>query len=276
MDQPLLAQGGQGGVLLGAAAVARPAQPQVDQVEMVAAEPAQVLLDLRAQLRRAACPALLARADLGRDQQIVRVRRQRRADQLGGVAPLAGADLRDLRVALERLNPDLPDRAIGEAIRDLTVYDVSRSMVQQNRDFYRMIRNGVPVTYRDAEGRQKSARARVIDFDNLPGANRFLAVRELKLTGIRTPNYNRRVDLICFVNGLPLVFIELKAVYKNIRAGFDGNLRDYMDENVIAARDRSGDTWSYFHGWGERIAPCSDPAEAAAVLGRVLTARRSN
>jgi len=49
-----------------------------------------------------------------------------------------------------------------------------------------------------------------------------------------------------------------------------------MDENVIAARDRSGDTWSYFHGWGERIAPCSDPAEAAAVLGRVLASRRSN
>ena len=66
------------------------------------------------------------------------------------------------------------------------------------------------------------------------GNNRFLAVRELKLTGLRTPNYNRRADLVCFVNGLPLVFIELKAVYKNIRAGFDGNLRDYMDENVIA------------------------------------------
>ena len=45
---------------------------------------------------------------------------------------------------------------------------------------------------------------------------------------------NRRADLVCFVNGLPLVFIELKAVYKNIRAGFEGNLRDYMDENVIA------------------------------------------
>ena len=74
----------------------------------------------------------------------------------------------------------------------------------------------------------------MIDFDNRPGSNRFLAVRELKLTGLRTPNYNRRADLVCFVNGLPLVFIELKAVYKNIRAGFDGNLRDYMDENVIA------------------------------------------
>ena len=141
---------------------------------------------------------------------------------------------RDLRAALERLNPDLPASAIDDAVRDLTVYDVSRSMVQHNRDFYRLLRDGVPVEYRDARGRLKSARARVIDFDNAPGSNRFLAVRELKLTGIRTPNYNRRADLVCFVNGLPLVFIELKAVHKNIREGFDNNLSDYMEENVIA------------------------------------------
>ena len=141
---------------------------------------------------------------------------------------------RDLRATLERLNPDLPASAIDNALRHLTVYDVSRSMVQHNRDFYRLLRGGVPVEYRDSQGRQKSVRARVIDFDNAPGSNRFLAVRELKLTGIRTPNYNRRADLVCFVNGLPLVFIELKAVYKNIREGFDDNLSDYMDENVIA------------------------------------------
>ena len=142
--------------------------------------------------------------------------------------------IRDLRAALERLNPDLPASAIEDAVREMTVYDVSRSMVQHNRDFYRLLRNGVPVEYRDAQGRQKSARARVIDFDNAPGSNCFLAVREMKLTGIRTPNYNRRADLVCFVNGLPLVFIELKAVHKNIREGFDNNLSDYMDENVIA------------------------------------------
>ena len=141
---------------------------------------------------------------------------------------------RDLRAALERLNPDLPDSAIEDAMRALAVYDVSRSMVQHNRDFYRLLRGGVPVAYRDAQGCQKTARARVIDFDNAPGSNCFLAVRELKLTGIRTPNYNRRADLVCFVNGLPLVFIELKAVHKNIREGFDNNLSDYMDESVIA------------------------------------------
>ena len=141
---------------------------------------------------------------------------------------------RDLRAALERLNPGLPASAIDDAVQALTVYDTSRSMVQHNRDFYRLLRGGVPVQYRDDQGRQKTARARVIDFDNAPDSNRFLAVRELKLTGRRTPNYNRRADLVCFVNGLPLVFIELKAVYKNLREGFENNLSDYMGENVIA------------------------------------------
>ena len=153
---------------------------------------------------------------------------------LGRVDSKESVLTRDLRVALERLNPELPASATDDALRELTAYNVSRSMVQHNSDFYRLLRGGVPVEYPDAHGRRKSVRARVIDFDNAPGSNRFLAVRELKLTGIRTPNYNRRADLVCFVNGLPLVFIELKAVYKNIREGFDNNLSDYMDENVVA------------------------------------------
>ena len=141
---------------------------------------------------------------------------------------------RDLRAGLERLNPNLPTSAIEDAVRQLTVFDASRSMLQHNRDFYRLMLNGVPVEFKDAQGRPQPARARVIDFDNAPGSNRFLAVRELVLQGPRAPSYNRRADLVCFVNGLPLVFIELKAVYKNIREGFDNNLSDYMNENVIA------------------------------------------
>ena len=114
---------------------------------------------------------------------------------------------------------------------------MTRLLLQHNREFYGYLLDGVPVSYRDFRGDLRHAQARVIDFSNggkngIPN-NRFLAVRELKITGLRTPGYNRRADLVCFVNGLPLVFIELKAVYKNIRAGFDGNLRDYLDENVI-------------------------------------------
>ena len=141
--------------------------------------------------------------------------------------------VRDLRSALVKLNPQLPSPAIEEAITKLTHHDFSRSLLQHNQAFHQLIRDGVPVTYRNAQGQLSHAQAAVIDFRNAAN-NRFLVVRELKLTGLRTPNYNRRADLVCFVNGLPLVFIELKAVYKNIRAGFDGNLRDYMDENVVA------------------------------------------
>jgi len=150
---------------------------------------------------------------------------------------------RDLRAALVRLNPKLPSAAIEDALAKLSRNDLSRSLLRHNQEFYQFIRDGVPVGYRDAQGHPRDARARVIDFQNgssldssgnLRPNNRFVAVRELKITGLRTPGYNRRADLVCFVNGLPLVFIELKAVYRNIRAGFDGNLRDYLDENVIA------------------------------------------
>lgn len=145
---------------------------------------------------------------------------------------------RDLRQALITLNPQLPSSAIESAIATLTYHDFTRSLLQHNQAFYKMIRDGVPVSYREPNGTLRHAQARVIDFQNgttdgKPN-NRFVAVRELKLTGLRTPNYNRRADLVCFVNGLPVVFIELKAVYKNIRAGFDGNLKDYLDEHVIA------------------------------------------
>ncbi|PKN12440.1 MAG: type I restriction endonuclease subunit R [Deltaproteobacteria bacterium HGW-Deltaproteobacteria-4] len=140
---------------------------------------------------------------------------------------------RDLRSAVARLNPELPEKAIEEAVLKLTHHDFSRSLPQHNQAFYKMIRNGVPVSYQDTSGHLRHSQARVIDFQHV-AKNRFIAVRELKITGLRSPNYNRRADLICFVNGLPLVFIELKAVYKNIRAGFNGNLQDYLDEHVIA------------------------------------------
>jgi type I restriction enzyme R subunit len=146
---------------------------------------------------------------------------------------------RDLHAAITRLNPELPASAVAEAVATLTRTDFSRSMLQHNQECFKFIRDGVPVKYRDVQGQLREFRARVIDFQNGRGTdgkpyNRFVAVRELKITGLRAPSYNRRADLVCFVNGLPLVFIELKAVYKNIRAGFDGNLRDYLDENVIA------------------------------------------
>ena len=193
----------------------------------------------------------------------------------------------ELRTTLRRLNPELPGCAIDDAVRKLTVYDVSRSTVQHNRDFYRLIRGGVPVEYRDVNGRRKSSRARVIAFDNRPGSNRFLVVRELKLTGMRMPKYNRRADLVCFVNGLPLVFIEVKAVYRNMREGFENNLTDYMHENVIAHafhhnaflivsngdRARYGSItsdWGYFAEWKRLDEADRGSLEAEVLLNGML------
>src|SRR5499433_3982288 len=141
--------------------------------------------------------------------------------------------VRDLRAALERLNPQLPQSAREQAVEKLTRVDLSRSLLQHNRDFYHYIRLGVPVEWREDNGEIQRVRAQVIDFRK-PANNRFLAVRELKIQGVRVPHYNRRADLVCFVNGLPLVFIELKAVYRDIRAGFDDNLTDYLHEHSIA------------------------------------------
>ncbi len=140
--------------------------------------------------------------------------------------------VRDLRAALARLNPDIPLPAREQAIEKLTRIDFVRSLIQHNREFYGFIRGGVAVEWRDALGETRHARAQVIDFRNAAN-NRFLAVRELKIQGVRVPHYNRRADLVCFVNGLQLVFIELKAVYRNIRAGFDDNLTDYLSEHSI-------------------------------------------
>jgi type I restriction enzyme, R subunit len=141
--------------------------------------------------------------------------------------------IRDLRAALGELNRDLPCQAREQAVEKLTHRDFSRSLLQHNREFYGYIVNGVPVEWRNEREEPCHARAKVIDFRN-PGDNRFLVVRELKIQGVRVPHYNRRADLVCFVNGLPLVFMEIKAVYRNIRVGFDDNLTDYLSEHSIA------------------------------------------
>lgn len=190
-----------------------------------------------------------------------------------------------LRDAMVRLNRELPGSAIDEAVAKLTQYDVVRSTVQHNRDFYRLIRDGVPVAYRDEQNTLRQAHVRVIDFRDA-SANRFVAVRELKIQGLRVPHYNRRADIVCFVNGLPVVFIELKAVYRNIRAGFDGNLTDYLDTIphafyhnaflVVSNGDRARygtitSGWEHFHEWKRNDEKEKGDLDARILLDGLLT-----
>jgi type I restriction enzyme, R subunit len=83
---------------------------------------------------------------------------------------------RKLRAALLHLNPKMPESAREQAIEKLTRSDLSRSLIQHNRDFYAFIHDGVPVDWRDEAGEIRYARARVIDFREVAN-NRFLAVR---------------------------------------------------------------------------------------------------
>ncbi len=110
-----------------------------------------------------------------------------------------------LRAALSRLNPDLPADALEEAFRRLTRADAP-SLILRNRAVHRMLVDGVNVEYQRRDGSIAGAQARVIDFDDVD-ANDWLAVNQFTVVENRR---NRRPDVVLFVNGLPLVVIELK------------------------------------------------------------------
>jgi type I restriction enzyme R subunit len=132
---------------------------------------------------------------------------------------------RDLRAALEKLNPGLPPTAYSQAVEMLTTQTAGKSIVAMNCEMHALVRDGVKVSYRDARGAMQNPTLRVIDFET-PENNRFLAIRELWIQGAI---YRRRPDILGFVNGLPLVFIELKKSTKDVRLAYENNYRDYRD-----------------------------------------------
>jgi len=131
--------------------------------------------------------------------------------------------LRRLRPALERLNPALPPLAIEQAIAELTKDRSAMDPVRANRELYDLIKDGVEVEVRTDDGGKEPERVRVIDWGD-PAANDFLLVSQFWVAG---DMYKRRADLVGFVNGLPLVFVELKASHKRLEHAYDDNLTDY-------------------------------------------------
>ena len=110
-----------------------------------------------------------------------------------------------LRDALARLNPDLPAEALDDAFRKLTQPEGVMPEVR-NRAFHRMVVDGVTVEHRADDGTIRGAQARVMDFD-VPANNDWFAVNQLTVVENK---HERRPDVVLFVNGLPLVVIELK------------------------------------------------------------------
>ena len=110
-----------------------------------------------------------------------------------------------LKDALTRINPDLPESAISEAVRKVNRTDAP-SLILNNRNFHRMVTDGVSVKYRNEEGREVNDQAWLFDFENLDN-NDWLVVNQFTVV---ENHVNRRPDLVVFVNGLPLGVVELK------------------------------------------------------------------
>lgn len=133
--------------------------------------------------------------------------------------------VRYLRQALEKLNPGLPSEAYDSATKQIVETSVAKSTLQTNKEKYELYKNGVLVSFRNQRGVVEKQKLRVFDFFD-PSNNHFLIVRELWVQG---PLYRRRPDIIGFVNGIPLLFIELKNIHKDIRRAYNENLSDYKD-----------------------------------------------
>lgn len=132
---------------------------------------------------------------------------------------------RPLRAQLEALNPGLPDTAYDDAVRQITATDASQGIAAANRDKFALMRDGVRVAYRNHKNELAHERLRLFDVDE-PANNHFLCVRELWVQG---DLYRRRADIVGFVNGLPLLFIECKNIHRDLKAAFERNYSDYRD-----------------------------------------------
>ena len=132
-----------------------------------------------------------------------------------------------LRAALVQFNPTLPPEAIDNAVDELTRDRSAMSPEAANREIYRLMKDGIPVSVPDSEnGGQKTERLRIIDWEN-PKENDFLLVSQFSVVG---QLYTCRPDLVGFVNGLPWVVVELKKPGVPARHAYDDNLTHYKEE----------------------------------------------
>ena len=167
---------------------------------------------------------------------------------------------RYFNAALKKLNPWITDAQLAEARQTLSSYLSSESLLQINEEKYFLIRDGIQVMVKKPNGRSETRKAKVIDF-NEPDNNHFLAVKELKIHG---DTYRRRTDIVGFVNGLPLLFVELKRNDVDVENAYIENYTDYLDtipflfhynaflmlSNGMEAKVGTlGSKYEFFHEW---------------------------
>lgn len=180
--------------------------------------------------------------------------------------------VRYFRAALKKLNPWITEAQILEAQVTLEKRLSTASLLQVNEEKYFLLRDGIPVTVKNPNGQPEMKRAAVIDFQN-PENNEFLAIKELKIQG---DLYRRRTDIVGFVNGIPLLFVELKKNTVDVQNAYEDNYTDYLDtipqlfyynaflmlsNGTEAKIGTLGSKYEFFHEW-KRLAE-SDPGSVA-------------
>ncbi len=131
---------------------------------------------------------------------------------------------------LKEFNPGLPQKAYEEAYEKLIEESSTKSLAEVNVEKYQLLRDGIPAVMPPSPDRRGTEsevkKLKVFDFENVNN-NNFLAVRQLWIQG--KSNRERRPDIIGFVNGIPLLFIELKAAHRKLENAYNDNLTDYKD-----------------------------------------------
>ncbi|MEG4011444.1 MULTISPECIES: type I restriction endonuclease subunit R [unclassified Microcoleus] len=165
-----------------------------------------------------------------------------------------------LQPALEKLNPHLPKPAINLAIEQLIRDRNALTLANANREIYHLLKDRVTVTYRNDDGEEITENVTVIDWKN-PTNNDFFLASQFWIAG---EMYTRRTDLIGFINGIPLIFIELKASRERVELAYKNNFCDYRKEipqlfwynSIVILSNGSISkigsltaTWEYFSDW---------------------------
>ncbi len=192
-----------------------------------------------------------------------------------------------LRAALEWLNPGLPALAYELAFDALNIDRSRESVVVANQAIYRLLRDGVKVSFAGADGLPSIETVKLVDWANAANNDYFLAT-QFRVSG---DMYQRRCDGVGFINGLPLVFLEFKAPSVHLKAAFDENLRDYRGQSIPQlfhfnafillsnGRETKVGTltsmWEHFAEW-KRISTEEEPAKVSletALRGMLLPER---
>ena len=167
---------------------------------------------------------------------------------------------RYLRRALFNNNDWMTEEYADSAVKTLCAYTASATLMQINEEKYSMLRDGIPVQIKKADGTFETRNAAVFNFDE-PEKNHFLAVKEMKIRG---ELHRRRTDIVGFVNGIPLLFVELKKQSVDVKDAYDCNYTDYLDtipqlfhfnaflmlSNGLEAKvGTMGSKYDFFHEW---------------------------